>query len=120
MGFDVALGYLPNPVGCLTLSQTSPFLCVCSTSLFESTVGNREITCNKQFFLFPHCFLTRSDNYLPFSSNCCLQTLSVWKSKICCLGKGLRDKLLTNAIGCDTMSTRLLYVYCWVEVTDWL
>ena len=38
----------------LTLSQTSPgFSRVCSTSLFENTVGKGEIARNEQFLLFP-------------------------------------------------------------------
>ena len=36
----------------LTLSQTSPGFCVCSTSLFENTVGKGEIVRNEQFLLF--------------------------------------------------------------------
>ena len=66
---------------------------------FENTVAKGEIACHEQFLLFPQCFLpiwipfpkvfsTHLDNFLPFSSNCRLQTLSVWKSlKFCHLAK---------------------------------
>ena len=36
---------------------------------FENTVGKGEIARNKQFLLFPQCFSTHLDNFLPFSSN---------------------------------------------------
>ena len=49
---------------------------------FITTVGKGEIAHNEQFLLFPQCFLPF---WKPFShfhqtKNCCLQTLSVWKS----------------------------------------
>ena len=49
---------------------------------FENNVGKGEIARNEQFLLFPQCFSTLLDNFLPFSSNlnCGLQTFSVWKS----------------------------------------
>ena len=34
------------------------FLRVCSTSLFENTVGKGEIACHEQFLLFAQCFLS--------------------------------------------------------------
>ena len=34
------------------------FLRVCSTSLFENTVGKGQIARKEQFLLFPHCFLS--------------------------------------------------------------
>ena len=54
---------------------------VCYTSL-ENTVGKGEIARNKQFLFFPQLLLTF---WIIFSHvyqipNCCLQTLSVWKS----------------------------------------
>ena len=57
--------------GRLTLSQTSP-------------------GCDKQFLLFPQCFLAVLKTFCHFHQiwNCRLQTLSIWKSKICRLGKG--------------------------------
>ena len=33
------------------------FLCVCSTSLSENSVGKGEIARNEQFLLFPQCFI---------------------------------------------------------------
>ena len=49
---------------------------------FENTVGKGEITRNEQFLLFPQCFLPVwiTFFYLDQIRNCCLQSLSVWKS----------------------------------------
>ena len=44
------------------------FLHVCSTSLLK-TVGKGDIARNKQFLLFPHCFLPFLGNFSPFSSS---------------------------------------------------
>ena len=49
---------------------------------FENTVGKGEIARNKQFLLFPQCFLPILITFCHFHQvqNCRLQTLSVWKS----------------------------------------
>ena len=49
---------------------------------FENTVGKGEIACNEQFLLFLPCFLPdwRTLWHFHWIWNCCLQTLSVWKS----------------------------------------
>ena len=63
--------------------QNKPWILrVCSTSLFENTVGKGEIAHNKQFILFPQCFLPFWKTFYHFhqTRNCCLQTLSAWKS----------------------------------------
>ena len=63
------------------------FLRVCSMSL-ENTAGKGEIASDKQFLLFPQCFL---ENFLPFSSSSKLSSanpFSLEESKICRLGKG--------------------------------
>ena len=57
---------------------------------FENTVGKGEIACNKQFLLFPPCFLPIQIT-LPVSSNLKLlfaDPFSLEESKICRLGKG--------------------------------
>ena len=57
----------------------------------ENTVGKGEIARNKQFLLFPPCFLLVWITFCNVGQiwNCRLQTLSVAKSlKICRLGKG--------------------------------
>ena len=59
-------------------------LCVCSTNLFENTVGKGEIARNEQFLLFPTVFSTLLENFLSFSS---IFKFSLEKSKICRLGK---------------------------------
>ena len=65
-----------------TLSQTSPGFHVFAVQYFENTVGEGEITRNEQFLLLPQCFLSVWITFFHFHqiSNCCLQTLSVWKS----------------------------------------
>ena len=42
---------------CLTLSQTSPDFYVSAVQVLENTLGKGEIAPNKQFLLFPQCFL---------------------------------------------------------------
>ena len=51
---------------------------------FENTVGKGEIACNKQFLLFPQCFLSvwRAICHFHQTCNCCLQTFLVWKSQV--------------------------------------
>ena len=67
----------------LTLSQTSPVVFTClQFKSFENIEGKGEIARNEQFLLFPQCFLPvwRTFCHLQQNWNCCLQTLSVWKS----------------------------------------
>ena len=66
------------------------FLRVCCTSLFENTVGKGEIAPDKQFLLFPQCFILFWRTFRHFSSKSKLSSadsFSLEKSKICCLGK---------------------------------
>ena len=71
----------------LPLSHVGPFpkQALASTCLqymsFENTVGKGEIAHNKQFLLFPQCFLPnwRTVCHLHQIWNCHLQTLSIWK-----------------------------------------
>ena len=71
------------------------FLLVCSTSLFENTVGKGEIARNEQFFLFLQCFLAfwiLLENYLRFSSTLKLASANAFcleESKAYRLKKGL-------------------------------
>ena len=57
---------------------------------FENTVGKGEIACNKQFLLFPQCFLLAWRTFSHFhqmllsSAN----SFSSEDSLVCCLGKG--------------------------------
>ena len=67
------------------------FLYVClQHKSYENTVRKGEIANEEQFLLFPQCFLTACRTLCHFHQiqNCCLQTLSVWKSKVCCMGNG--------------------------------
>ena len=49
---------------------------------FENPVGKGESARDKQFLLFPQCFLPFLKTFSPFhqTRNCRLQTLSIWKS----------------------------------------
>ena len=69
----------------LTLSRTSPFFTCLHYKSFENTLGKREIACEKQFLLFPHCFLPFWENFQPFLSNSklsCANSFSLEESKI--------------------------------------
>ena len=67
----------------LTVSQTSPGFYVSAVQVFWKH-------CNKQFLLFPQCFLLVLRTFCHFHQiwNCCVQTLSLGESKIHRLGKG--------------------------------
>ena len=78
--------YSPRPFP----KQTLVLMCLQYKSL-ENTVGKGENACNKQFLLFPQCFLSYLKSFLPFSSNLKLfsaYSFSLEESKICCMGKG--------------------------------
>ena len=65
------------------------FSCVSSVSL-ENTVAKGEIARNEQFLLFPQCFSTRLDHFLPLLSNMKLSSANSFgleESKICRFGK---------------------------------
>ena len=66
----------------LTLSQTSPGFYVSAVQIVWKHCGKGEIARNDQFLLFPQCFLPVWRTFCHFHQiwNCCLQTLSVWKS----------------------------------------
>ena len=68
-----------------TFSNKPWFLGISSTSLLKTlqVVGKGEIVRNKQFHLFPQCFLPiwRTLCYFHPFRNCHLQTLSVWESQ---------------------------------------
>ena len=61
------------------------------SSTFENTVGKGEIAHNEQFLLFLQCFLSfrRISCHFYQILNCCLLTLSVWKSLKFVVLKGL-------------------------------
>ena len=61
--------------------QALVFTCLQYKS-FENFVGIGEIARNKQFLLFPHCFLPfwRTSYHFHQIQNCHQQTLSVWMS----------------------------------------
>ena len=64
--------------------QALVFTCLQYKSL-KNTVRKGEIVHNTQFLLFPQCFLTIWRPFCHFHQirDCCLQTLSVWKSLKC-------------------------------------
>ena len=61
--------------------QALVFMCL-PYKTFENTVGKGEIAYNNQFLLIPERFLPFREISTIFIKiqNCCLQTLSVWKS----------------------------------------
>ena len=61
--------------------QALVFTCL-QYKYFENTVGRGEIARYEQFLLFPQRFLLvwRTFCYFNQALNCCLRTLSVWKS----------------------------------------
>ena len=64
---------------------------MCLYKPFENTVEKGEIAHNKQFLLFPLCFLPSLENFLSFSSKLKLlsaNSFSSEESKIFLLGKG--------------------------------
>ena len=73
----------------LTLSQTT---CLQNKFVFFLKHGEKkENARNEQFLLFPQCFSTFLENFVPFSSNLELSSenaFSLEESKICRLGKG--------------------------------
>ena len=73
--FHVLFVFLPFP------KQALVFTCLQYKS-FENTVGKGEIARYEQLLLFPQCFLATWRAFCHFYQtwNCCLQTLSVWKS----------------------------------------
>ena len=66
----------------LTLSQTNHGFYVSAVQVFENTGGKGEIARNKQFLLFPQCFLPLWRIFCHFHiiEDYRLQTLSGWKS----------------------------------------
>ena len=64
------------------------FLPVCSTSLFENTVGKGEIARNEQFLLFPLCFLPFWRTYCQFHEIVVCKLLD-WTSLNLSFWKGL-------------------------------
>ena len=80
----------------LTLFQTSPGFTCLQYESFENTVGKGEIALYEHFLFFPQCFLHVWITFFHFFSNLKLfsgESFSLEKSKICRLGKGLRNNL---------------------------
>ena len=69
-------------------SQNNPFpnkswlLCVCITRLLKTLWEKEKLLVTSNFSFFPQCFLPvwRTVSHFHQIWNCCLQTLSVWKS----------------------------------------
>ena len=79
--------------GFLTPFPDKPwFLFVCSTKLLKTLWEKEKLlpTCN--FSFFPQCFLPILRTFCHFDQiqNCCLQTLSVWKSLIFVIWKRVK------------------------------
>ena len=76
---------------CLTLSHKSPYFTCLQYMSVENTVGKGEIARNEQFLLFPQCFLSFLENFLPVVSNLKLSSANSFSfegsTKICRLGE---------------------------------
>ena len=82
----------------LTLPRQA-LVCTClQYKSFENNVGKEEIARNEQFLLFPQCFLTHSERFLPFSSNLKLSSANFQFGPVQNLsfGKGLSLFQTTN------------------------
>ena len=66
----------------LTLPKQALLFTCLQYKAFENNVGKREISRNEQFLLFTQCFLPVWRTFCHFHQilNCCMQSLSVWKS----------------------------------------
>ena len=89
---------------------------------FENLVGKGEIACNGQFLLFPQCFIPVWRTVCHFHQiwNCCLQTLSVWKSLKFVVWdrvKFVQDRMVSN-MSSFTLFVTFKYWYSFSE--DWL
>ena len=86
----------------LTHSHTMTLSDAPGKQAFRKHCEKREIARNKQFLPFPKCFLPVMITFFHFRQiwNCRLQSLSIWKSEICCLSLNifilhrLRNKFL--------------------------
>ena len=76
--------YHQKPIQChLTLSQTSPgFYMSCSTNLLKTLQEKEKLLERSNFSFSPWCCLSVWRTFCHFHQlwNCCLQTISVWKS----------------------------------------
>ena len=76
----------------LILFQTSPGYCLSAVQVFWKHWwgGEEKLLVTSNFSFSPLCFLPFWRTFCHFHQilNCFLQAVSVWKSKICCLGKG--------------------------------
>ena len=66
----------------IPLPKKPLFLRICSISLLKTRWEKEKIARYEQFLLFPQCFqhFQRISRHFHQIQNCCLQTLSVWKS----------------------------------------
>ena len=78
------------------------FLCVCCICLLK-TLGKGETAHFKQFLLFRHCFLYfwRTFSHFYQTSNCHLQTLTVWKSLKFVIWERLKSHIVTALVSPD-------------------
>ena len=83
-----------------------PWLVHSAVQCFENTVQKREIACNKQFLLFPHCFYPFGELYAIFinSKLSSANSFSLEESQICHFGKLNYNSLLNTNQGPKVMS----------------
>ena len=90
---------------------------------FENTVGKGEIAHNKQFLLFPLCFLPFQRAFCHFHQiwNCCLQTLWVLKSlKFVTCEKVRVIQAQRVVVSLDNLLVRYFGAFDRINSSDWL
>ena len=88
------------------------FLRVCDTNLLK-TLWEKEKLLVTSNFCFSHIVSYLSKNFVPVSSNCRLQTLSVWKSLKFVVWERVKMKicsLLTQTLNCFFLKSKLFFV----------
>ena len=71
------------------------FLCVCCTSLWKTRTEGKEKSLETSNFTFSLKPVWITFHHFHQIQNCCLRTLSLEKSKLCCLGLTLYHTIMT-------------------------
>ena len=79
-----------------------------------------EISHNEQFLLFPQCFLSIRRTFCNFHQigNCCLQTLSVWKSLKFVVWDRVKHRTTNQSLSCNLKIIFSLHVTA-INTSEW-